>query len=291
VSFSAVVTDSVPQWFEDAVKDAPIVAEAVVDGARVSYRMWGESRSGAPDLLLVHGGAAHARWWDHLAPLLATDRRVVAIDMSGHGDSDHRASYSMDGWADELVAVISAAGLADHPVIAGHSLGGMVAAVVAGRSDSTLSGTIVVDSPVEPDGTGARGEADSPSFGMARVYSTREAAVARFRPVPRQSMLPYVAAHIADCSVREVAGGWTWKFDPTFMTMSGEMPRTLEGLRSRVVLIAGERGILSAAARQAADEAAEVAVVEIPGAGHAIMLDQPMALLAALRGILAGWES
>ena len=46
--------------------------------------------------MLVHGGAAHSRWWDHIGPLLADGRLVVAIDLSGHGDSARRESYSLD---------------------------------------------------------------------------------------------------------------------------------------------------------------------------------------------------
>ena len=85
--------------------------------------------------------------------------------------------------------------------------------------------------------------------------------------------------------------GWSWKFDPGFVAMTGALPRTLDGLACPAVFIAGERGILSAVARTAMDASTEVAVVEIADAGHAMMLDQPLALLAALRGVLAGWES
>lgn len=47
------------------------------------------------DLVFVHGAAAQASWWDHVAPLLAADRRVTAIDLSGHGDSEWRPAYDM----------------------------------------------------------------------------------------------------------------------------------------------------------------------------------------------------
>ena len=51
--------------------------------------------------MLVHGGAAHSRWWDHIAPMLTEGWRVVAVDLSGHGDSDRRDHYSLDTWARE----------------------------------------------------------------------------------------------------------------------------------------------------------------------------------------------
>ena len=43
-----------------------------------------------PGLLLVHGNAAHAYWWSFIAPLLARDYNVAAMDLSGMGDSGWR---------------------------------------------------------------------------------------------------------------------------------------------------------------------------------------------------------
>jgi pimeloyl-ACP methyl ester carboxylesterase len=286
-----VTEDPTPEWYRAALGRTPALGSVDSDGVRIAYRAWGASRPGSHDVLLVHGGAAHARWWDHLAPLLAIDRRVVAVDLAGHGDSGHRDAYSRDAWTGDLAAVLAGADLAPRPVIAGHSLGGVVTAVLARRGEVGLSGVVIIDSPIEPAGFGARAEADSPSFGNARVYPTREEAIARFRPVPRQAVLPFIAADVAAASVHETEGGWRWKFDPRFAAMAGEGPRTLDGLSCRAVMIAGEHGILSPAARAALDASAEVRVIEIPGAGHAMMLDEPLALLSALRGVLAGWET
>ena len=79
---------STPTWFTDALAHAVRHADVTVDGARIAYRAWG--KPGRQGVVLVHGGAAHAGWWDHIAPFLAAEHRVVAIDLSGHGDSDHR---------------------------------------------------------------------------------------------------------------------------------------------------------------------------------------------------------
>ncbi|MDF2443998.1 MAG: hypothetical protein JWR01_2201, partial [Subtercola sp.] len=148
-----------------------------------------------------------------------------------------------------------------------------------------------VDSPIEPSGPPPRAESDPISFGHSRIYATKEEAVKRFRPVPAQSMLDYVARHIAETSVREAPGGWRWKFDPAFLNLGGEPPRTLDGLACPVVMILGEHGLLSEGARHALRASREVVVIEIPDAGHAIMLDQPHALLAAIRSTLERWAA
>jgi pimeloyl-ACP methyl ester carboxylesterase len=44
--------------------------------------------AGRPPVLLIHGGAAHARWWDFVAPALVNSHHVIALDQRGHGDSE-----------------------------------------------------------------------------------------------------------------------------------------------------------------------------------------------------------
>src|ERR1700710_723324 len=107
---------AIPPWFEKAIGRVPEHRDVVVDGVRIHYRAWGDPA--LPGLVLVHGGAAHSGWWDHVAPQL-TGHRVVALDLSGHGDSGHRSGYDVQHWTDEVVGVAAAAGL-DRPVVVGH---------------------------------------------------------------------------------------------------------------------------------------------------------------------------
>lgn len=110
-----------PAWFVDALAAPVDTGKVEVDGATIAYRAWGES--GRPGIVLVHGGMAHSRWWDHIGPQLAAGRRVVALDLSGHGDSDHREHYGLDTWVGEVLAVAAAGGIAGAPVLVGHSMG------------------------------------------------------------------------------------------------------------------------------------------------------------------------
>src|SRR3954452_12355416 len=91
-----------PAWYTRALATAPEHRDVEVDGTRVHYRVWG--RSGAPGLVLVPGGAAPSGWWDHVAPLLSS-HRVVALDLSGHGDTGRREICDMRQWAREIVTV------------------------------------------------------------------------------------------------------------------------------------------------------------------------------------------
>lgn len=92
-----------PDWFIAALGTPVEQRTVTVDGVPIAYRGWG--KPGPDGIVLVHGGGAHSRWWDHIAPLLAGERRVAAIDLSGHGDSGRRQCYGLDDWAREVLAV------------------------------------------------------------------------------------------------------------------------------------------------------------------------------------------
>ena len=278
-----------PAWFTQALSVPVTEHVTAVDGVPIAYRMWGSSPNGR-GIVLVHGGGAHSRWWDHIGPLLAADRRVTAIDLSGHGDSGRREAYSFDEWAREVLAVAADAGL-DAPTVIGHSLGGVVTLRVAALAGSRIEGAVIIDSPVRNPAPEQQAAQDRRVFGELRVYPSREAAIARFRPVPDQPVLGYIAGHVAAASVRQADGGWTWKWDPRIFVL--EPPRApLTRLDCRVALFRAEHGIMSAEMSEIMyDRLGRVApLIEIPAAGHHIMLDQPIALAAALRTLLSDWD-
>lgn len=283
--------ETVPLWFSRALAEPADHASVESDGCPIAYRAWG--RPGAPVVVLVHGGAAHAGWWDHVGPHLADGHRVVALDLSGHGDSGHREAYSLRTWAREVVAVAAAEGTSD-PIVLGHSMGGFVTLTAAGLPDVRLRGAAAIDSPVRQMSPEARermqGRAEVPAN---KVYPDRESAVRRFRPIPTDgSMLDYVLAHVAQQSVHEVDGGWTWKFDPRLFGRSMMEPEDLTRAACPVALLRGERGM---AHRDLTADVAErlggrVPVTVIPDAGHHIMLDQPVALIAVLQTLVGQWS-
>ena len=116
------MTNHAPSWFRHATAMEPEIHAVTVAGAAINYLAWGEQDR--PGLVFVHGGAANAHWWSYLVPLFADEYRVVALDLSGHGDSDHRVGeqYKLATWTDEVVAVAADAGFSGKPVVIGHSM-------------------------------------------------------------------------------------------------------------------------------------------------------------------------
>jgi pimeloyl-ACP methyl ester carboxylesterase len=297
-----------PDWFTAALAAPADDGSVDVAGARISYRAWGSL--GTPGVVLVHGTAAHARWWDHIAPFLQgsaspgsaspdaspdSGLRVAALSMSGHGDSDWRDRYSLDQWTAEVMAVASAAGIAGPPFIIGHSLGGGVALHAAGRYGGALAGIVVIDSAVYEGPPPPEMSAPEMGFGTGRTYPSREAILARFRLVPEQPVLPYVREHIAAWSVTPRDNGeWGWKFDQALFTkMAPQAPPAAQPAGCRVAILRAQHGMMKPemAERLRNRLGHPTPVVEIPAAGHHVLLDEPLSLVTALRAVLASWTA
>jgi pimeloyl-ACP methyl ester carboxylesterase len=285
-----------PQCFKDVLAIEPEGRFVEVSGARIHYLRWGDRAR--PGLLLVHGNAAHAHWWDFIAPFLARDYNVAAMDLSGMGDSDWRKNgYAMETFAREELAVCEDAGmfkLDEPPVIVGHSFGGFVTMLTGGLYGDRLAGVVIVDSPVNPPDR--PGGPPKREIKPHNVYPSLAAAMARFRLMPPQtSENLYLVDWVARNSLKEVAGGFTWKFDPAIWQRFsiGDTAERLRATRCRIAVFRGEHSVLlppqigeymfNLLGRSAP-------MVEIPQAQHHIMLDQPLALVAALRALLADWE-
>jgi pimeloyl-ACP methyl ester carboxylesterase len=282
-----------PKWFQDAIAAPCEDRSTEVQGCLIHYLRWGGP--GRPGVVLVHGGAAHAHWWSFIAPLLTSEFQVVALDLSGHGDSGRRKEYPRDIWAEEVMAVAQHAGIVGAPVVAGHSMGGFVTIATAARYGDRLAGAVILDSPVRrpnpEEEEGARGRA----FRNPKVYDDVKTALEHFRLVPDQPHTnPFIIDHIARHSLCQVTGGFTWKFDP--LVFRRVAPRAihevLPEVRCRVALFRAEFGLLTPDIGDYMYELLDrnAPVIEIPNAHHHLMLDQPLALVTGLRTILADWE-
>ncbi|WP_024795197.1 alpha/beta fold hydrolase [Tomitella biformata] len=190
----------------DGVVGSAQVGSVQVEGAAIHYRVRGR---GGRDLILVHGHLAHDWWWHAVAPILERDWRVVTVDLSGHGDSGHRAEYSVAQWSREVAKVLDAVDSSDA-VLVGHSLGGSVTIAAAANHAERVCGLVLMDTYIVGQGS----ELPQIPRGRRRVYGSRAEALARFRVLPPQpAPAAEFMAPIAENSLRPVEGGWTWKFD------------------------------------------------------------------------------
>lgn len=284
---------SIPEWFYRSLATPYDEGEILVDGVPIHYLEWGERQ--LPGLVLVHGGAAHAQWWSFLAPMFAENWHVVALDLSGHGDSGRRDWYSHESWAGEVMAIADAADFPGPPVLVGHSLGGLVTIQTASDHGDRLRGAVIVDTPVRrPDPESEEG-AKGRAFKRPGTYPNLETALKHFRLIPPQPCEhDYIIDHVARHSLHKTDAGWTWKFDPKLFDHTLIPLRDqLKTVKCRVALFRGQHSVTvpedtAAYMYELMDRTAPV--VTIPEAHHHLILDQPLAFVAALRTLLADWN-
>jgi len=264
-----------------------------VDGCRIHYLRWGQA--GKPGLCFVHGGFAHAHWWDWIAPFFSGAFTVVALDLGGMGDSGHRAKYSLDTFAKEVATVCAHAGLDDSTFVVGHSFGGLVALGTGARFDARIGGLVLVDFPIRPPGyEHERGQQRLPGR-TKEIYPSLDAALDRFKLLPPQPCEnAFILDYIARRSLAEVKGGWSWKFDPRIFEERdyGQPANELARLACRVAAIYGERSALfrpEIREYMSALLAGRAPMIAVPEAHHHLFLDQPLAFVVALRALLAEW--
>ena len=173
-------------------------------------------------------------------------------------------------------------------------MGGYVTLATAAKHPDELAGAIILDSAVTAPDPEMQVQRRS-QFATPKVHADFPTAMARFRPVPEQeSTEPFVMHHIARMSLTEVEGGVTWKFDPVVFQEQrrSAADELLRQVTCRIALFRAENGLVTPGiGAYMYEQLGRVApIVEIPLAGHHMMLDQPLLVVAAIRTLLADWE-
>jgi pimeloyl-ACP methyl ester carboxylesterase len=298
-------SSNTPPWFEEAMTTPRQEGWVESGGCQVHYFSWGNPAN--PGVLLLHGFLAHSRCFAFIAPLLANDYHVVAYDFSGMGDSGIRDAYPDEVRLQELMDVARETGLFDggqKPTIIAHSYGGGVGLTAMEQCHEQFSGLVVCDlMTLRPERLKAHRERSGPPGSQDptrpnRIYPDYETAKGRFVLSPPQKVNEeYLFDYMAYHSLKEVEGGWSWKFHPSLFEHHADMHERLEAQAQRIanapgrlVIVYGEESALFDA--DSAEYVREcggghIPMIGIPDARHHLMLDQPMAFACVLRTILA----
>ena len=290
------VEEASPEWFNNAIGH-PFDSNFIkVDGCPIHYLRWhnlSPNASEKPGILFIHGGGAHANWWRFTAPLLADSFEVAAIDLSGMGDSGNREEYSAAVRALEIREVLNACDFGKTRFVVAHSFGGYMSMRFGVDYGDEIDHLVIVDSPIRhPDDP--EGQTPRRALSVERYYPSFDIALERFRLMPPQDCdNKYLVEFIARHSLRETSRGWTWKFDVEAMGKSrwGEpFHEHIENLLCSSSLIYGEESALvssGTAKHMSALMGPSADIVEIKGARHHIMLDQPLEFTNTVRRLLA----
>ena len=294
---SLVVQSETPDWYHEAMADAGSVRFVNVKGCDIHYLYWPAKRTSRGNLLLVHGGGGHAHWWSFLAPFLSRDLNVAALCLSGMGDSGSRDEYGSDMRVADMRGVIRDLKFQTPTYVLGHSFGGFMASRFGQMYGHEISGIIIADSPIRPPNMRENDKKRRPRMGNKRYYKDFDEALRRFRLMPAQPCSnAFLVEHIGRHSLKQEDDGWCWKWDGGAMQNRrfGEpFHEYLAEAKCKKSFIYGEKSKLVDV------ETLEFIkgllgenspLIGIPEAHHHLMLDQPMAFVTAVRGILEAWD-
>ena len=292
-----------PQWFSQALSTHSESGCAMVDDCSINYVSWGNRDK--PGLVLLHGSNAHLEWWRPIAPLLADQFYVVAMDSSGSGNSGWRKQYSRRQFASEVMGVAKAAGISDKFFVAGHSFGAFNTLEAGYCFGEELAGVVMIDFAIQTPATAAEFIAmretllDKPQR-PTRVYANYQEAKSRFRLVPEQSCKnPFLVDYIAEQSLREVEGGWTWKFDPgMFRNLDVGLEEVVTQTEKLIATACPAAFIMAETSTDYSREAAaytkklvagKYPFLNVPETFHHLMFDEPLALAMTMKTLLLSW--
>jgi len=237
---------------------------------------------GAPSLVLLHGLTGSGACWTPVARALDGDDDVVMPDARGHGQSGK--PYHGYGYADlagDVIGLIAALGLS-APVLAGHSMGGLTAAVAACRIGSGLRGLVLID----PTFISLEWQRDVHESDVAEQH--RRVLASGKTEIVEQLRLrhPKRSAEMIDLIADARLATTPSAFD-VLAPSNPEYRGLIREIQAPILLVLGERGVVSL------DTARELQALNprlrhemIPDVGHGLVYDRPDLLAGVIAGFL-----
>jgi pimeloyl-ACP methyl ester carboxylesterase len=257
----------------------------VEPGRHVSSLVWG---SGAPELVLVHGGAQNAHTWDTVA--MALGRPLVAIDLPGHGHSDGGAQGSLSVTGNGRDLAVAVAELApDAAGVVGMSLGGLSSIALAAHAPDLVRALVLVD--VTPGVNEEKSSRIADFVNGPESFANFNELLARtmeHNPERTESSLRRGILHNA---VQREDGSWVWRYArfrtegftrPDFANLwdaVSDLTMPLMLVRGLAWSVVGDDDVAELLRRQPTCQ-----VVGVEGAGHSIQGDRPVELAGILDG-------
>ena len=285
-------SDATVNATEAGFQPAPYTSRFVeAGGLQLHYLDYGTANR--PPMLCVHGGAAHAHWFDFVAAGFSADHHVRAIDQRGHGDSAWAdpPEYSYERYAADLAEVVDRLDLR-HFTLIGHSMGGMVSLIYAATHPGRVARLVVVDTTMH---MAEERIAAMHSRGnrQGSAYASREQFVTRYRLLPAgTTAAPDIVRHLARNGGRQAAdGSWRHKFDrnvyATRVRLNGLPYWNQIGIPALLVKGGRSERITPEISAEVQARCPHAELAEVPNADHHVTLDNPSGFVRAVRAFLA----
>jgi pimeloyl-ACP methyl ester carboxylesterase len=271
--------------------------------ARLKALAWGDAA--LPPLLALHGWLDNAATYAAIAPILCKHFHIVALDMLGHGRSDHAPAgangYRFSDGIFDVLAAADALGWKSFDLL-GHSMGAGIASLAAAACPERIRRLVAIEAlgalTTPPEQTLAqlrRALAQARELGgkPLRVFSSEEEAIdAR---VKASGLSREAAASLVLRGIKPVAGGFSWSSDPRLTLASpqrfteSQVLDLLRGIEAPTLLITAPDSTVKPVAPAAfAARIAGVPNIEVRelSGGHHLHLENPLPVAREIRDFL-----
>jgi non-heme chloroperoxidase len=281
-----LTTDSAPaSQSKPAASKAPRTGVVTLpSGVQVRY-----VERGAVDpsrvVIMLHGYTDSSYSFRSLMDRLDPAIQAIAIDQRGHGDSSKPGCcYAPQDFAADVVAFMDARQIKTATIV-GHSMGGVIAQLVAITSPERVSGLVIVASSpsfTNPAVEGLLGAVKAQSDPVDRKFAHEFQASTVFKPLAAAELDRYV-----DESLKVPARVWT---DVLTQLLTIDLRRDLRGIKARTLILWGDKDGVSTRADQATlfQEIPNATLKVYESIGHAVHWEAPDRVAADLTAFVRG---
>jgi N-formylmaleamate deformylase len=249
------------------------------NGINIHYLRTGGRK---PPLILLHGLAGSGACWSPLSRALEDEYDVVMPDARGHGNSSTPLSgYRYEYYAGDVVGLIQGVGLA-APVLLGHSMGGMTAAVVARQLATAIRGVILADPTfLSPQRQREVHQSDAVEQHRRLLHLDTEEVLAQAR-VRHAHRRPEFVDLVAEARLKTRISAFDVLTPP-----NPDYHQLVSTTCLPILLVIADNGVVSLETAQELEILnPRLRVERIQNAGHGIPYDQPERFEAVVRSFL-----
>lgn len=240
----------------------------------------------AAPVVLVHGINMSAAVWDDLASRLGKDRRVITMDLRGHGESVMQGPFDAAGYAGDVLAVMDALGV-ERAHLVGTSFGGPVVATVAAEHPDRVVSITAIGSAISAEGAV---DIDAGLAMMREVgpldFFRGFMGQASFAPGTDPALIETAAVAAATGRDTDVIA------DVVKVAFSADASAAVSKVRAPALVMTGEHDMTCPVpAGEQLASALDTELVVLPGRGHMAMVEDADAVAAPVREHLAATDA
>jgi len=254
-------------------------AYCAANGIDIHYLRTGGSKQ---PVVLLHGLTGSGACWSPLARSLETEFDVVMPDARGHGESNKPLTgYRYADFAGDVIGLMQGLKL-DTPVLLGHSMGGMTAAVVASQLGASLRGLILADPTfLSPEQQREVYESDAVEQ-HRRLLSLDRAEVLAQARTRHPHRTPEIVELVTEARLNTPVQVYDVLTPP-----NPDYHDLISAISIPTLLVIADHGVVSlTTARELQTLNPRLQVEQIQNAGHGLQYDQPDRFAALVKSFL-----